>query len=139
MDRKLFRNKRGIDQPGSWKGRLRHSFLPVIRQRGEYYAEQGRAILKDVSHGKIIAAVQGSKLYTATAVDRHSGDGKIHVSCTCPFFQQGFPCKHLWAAIVEADRVLAAGGMPTLSGDGKHKKARPKEKTDWRILFTENR
>jgi len=137
MDRKFFRNKRGIDQPGPWKDRLRHSFLPVIRQRGEYYAEQGKAILKEVSHGKIIAAVQGSKLYTATVVDRHSGDGKILVSCTCPFFQQGFPCKHLWAAIVEADRILAAGGMPTLSGDDKYKKARPKEKTDWRTLFTD--
>jgi hypothetical protein len=137
MDRKLFRNKRGIDQPGSWKDRLRYSFLPVIRQRGEYYAEQGRAILKEVSHGKIIATVQGSKLYTVSVVDRHSRDGKILTFCTCPFFQQGFPCKHLWAAIVEADRVLAAGGMPTLSGDGKHKKDRPKEKTDWRTLFTD--
>jgi hypothetical protein len=27
--------------------------------------------------------------------------------------------------------------MPTLSGDGKYKKARPKEKTDWRTLFTD--
>ncbi len=137
MDRKLFRNKKGKDQAGFWKDRLRHSFLPVIRQRGEYYAEQGKAILKEVSQERILAKVQGSKLYTATVVDRHSRDGKIHVSCTCPFFQQGFPCKHLWAAIVEADRVLAAGGMPTLSGDGKYKKTRPKEKTDWRTLFTD--
>jgi uncharacterized Zn finger protein len=105
MGRKLFRNKRSKGPPGFWKDRLRHSFLPVIRQRGEYYAEQGKAILKEVSQERILAAVQGSKLYTATVVDRHSGDGKIHVSCTCPFFQQGFPCKHLWAAIVEADRL----------------------------------
>lgn len=137
MGRKLFRNKRGIDQTGSWKDRLRHSFLPVIRQRGECYAEQGKAILKEVSQERILAAVQGSKLYTATVVDRHSEDGKIQVSCTCPFFQQGFPCKHLWAAIVETDRILAAGGMPTLSGDDKYKKALPKEKTDWRTLFTD--
>ena len=137
MGRKLFRNKRGKDQPGFWKDRLRHSFLPVIRQRGEYYAEQGKAILKEVSQERILAAVQGSKLYTVSVVDRHSKDGKIHASCTCPFFQQGFPCKHLWAAIVEADRVLAAGGMPTLSGDDKHKKDLSKEKTDWRTLFTD--
>ncbi len=137
MDQKLFRNKRGKDQAGFWKDRLRHSFLPVIRQRGEYYAERGKAILKEVSRERILATVQGSKLYTATVIDRHSRDGKIHVSCTCPFFQQGFPCKHLWAAIVEADRVLAAGGMPTLSCDDKYKKARPKEKTDWRTLFTD--
>jgi len=136
MGRKLFRN-RDIDQAGFWKDRLRHSFLPMIRQRGEYYAKQGKAILKEVSQEKILAAVQGSKLYTASVVDRHSKDGKIHISCTCPFFQQGFPCKHLWAAIVEADRILAAGGMPTLSSDGKHKKDRAKEKTDWQTLFTD--
>jgi SNF2 family DNA or RNA helicase len=138
MDRKLFRNKRDTDQPGSWKDRLRNSFLPVIRQRGERYAEQGKAILKEVSQERILAAVQGSKLYTAKVVDKHSEDGEIHVSCTCPFFQQGFPCKHLWAAIVETDRILAAGGMPTLSGDDKYKKPRPKEKTDWRTLFTDD-
>lgn len=137
MDRKLFRNKRGKVQPGFWKDRLRHSFLPVIRQRGEYYAKQGKAILKEVSREKILAAVQGSKLYTASVVDRHSGDGKILISCTCPFFQQGFPCKHLWAAIIEADRVLAAGGISTLSGDGRHKKDQSKEKIDWRTLFTD--
>ncbi|MEA1868258.1 MAG: SWIM zinc finger family protein, partial [Thermodesulfobacteriota bacterium] len=137
MGRKLFRNKRGKDQTGFWKDRLRHSFLPVIRQRGEYYAERGKVILKEVSREKILATVQGSKLYSATVLDRHSRDGKIHVSCTCPFFQQGFPCKHLWAAIVEADRVLAEGGMPTLSGDGKYKTARPKEKIDWQTLFTD--
>ena len=137
MGRKLLKNKRNKDQPGSWKDRLRYSFLPIIRQRGEYYAEQGKAILKEVSQEKILAAVQGSKLYTVSVIDRHSKDGKIFTSCTCPFFQQGFPCKHLWAAIVEADRILAAGGMPTLSGETKLKKDWPKEKTDWRILFTD--
>jgi SNF2 family DNA or RNA helicase len=137
MGRRLFRNKRGIDQPGFWKDRLRYSFLPVIRQRGEYYAERGKAILKEVSQERILAAVQGSKLYTVSIIDRRSKGGEIRASCTCPFFQQGFPCKHLWAAIVEADRILAAGGMPTLSGDDKHKKDWPKEKTDWRTLFTD--
>ncbi|MDL1959832.1 MAG: DEAD/DEAH box helicase [Deltaproteobacteria bacterium] len=137
MGRTLLKNKRNKDQPGSWKDRLRYSFLPVIRQRGEYYAEQGRTTLKEVSQERILAAVQGSKLYTASVVDRHSRDGKILISCTCPFFRQGFPCKHLWAAIVEADRVLAAGGMPTFSSATKHKKDWSKEKTDWRTLFTD--
>jgi hypothetical protein len=137
MRRKLLKNKRNKNQSGFWKDRLRYSFLPVIRQRGEYYAEQGRAILKEVSQKRILAAVQGSKLYTASVVDRHSRDGKILISCTCPFFRQGFPCKHLWAAIIEADRVLAAGGMPTLSSKAKHKKEQSKERTDWRTLFTD--
>ncbi|MBW2098632.1 MAG: DEAD/DEAH box helicase [Deltaproteobacteria bacterium] len=137
MGRRLFRNKRGKDSSGSWKDRLRYSFLPVIRQRGVYYAEQGRATLKDVSQERILAEVQGSRLYTTSVVDRRSKDGKILISCTCPFFQQGFPCKHLWATIIEADRVLAAEGRPTLSGNGKPKKDRPKEKADWRTLFTD--
>ena len=137
MGRRLFRNKRGKDSSGSWKNRLRYSFLPVIRQRGVYYAEQGRATLKEVSQERILAVVQGSRLYTTSVVDRRSKDGKILISCTCPFFQQGFPCKHLWATIIEADRVLAAEGRPTLSGNGKPEKDRPKEKADWRTLFTD--
>jgi len=137
MERRLFKNKRSKNQPGSWKDRLRHSFLPVIRQRGMYYAEQGRTILKEVSQEKILAAVQGSKLYTASVVDRHLKPDKILISCTCPFFQQGFPCKHLWAAIVEADRALAAGGVPGLPSEANPKKNCLKEKTYWRILFTD--
>jgi SNF2 family DNA or RNA helicase len=137
MDRKPFINGSNRDKPVSWRDRLKHSFLPVIRQRGEYYAEQRRAILKEVSYGKIIGTVQGSKLYKVSLDDMNSRDGRILMLCTCPFFKQGFLCKHLWAAMVEADKVLAAGGVPAVTDYSKYKNDQSKKKTDWQSLFAD--
>jgi len=137
MDRKSFINENSKDQPSFWRDRLILSFRPVIRQRGEYYAKQRRVILKEVSYVKIIGTVKGSCLYTVSLDDMNSRDGEILMFCTCPFFKQGFLCKHLWAAIVEADKILSAEGLPAVSCDSKYKKDRPKKKTNWQSLFVD--
>ncbi len=97
----------------SWARRLRSSFLPVIRERGERYARERRVDVKEVSASKIQAKVKGTVTYNVELFvnedQRSQNDGKnqgITTFCDCPFFRQGFPCKHLWAAIVEADRKI---------------------------------
>ena len=32
-------------------------------------------------------------------------DKEFELSCTCPYFDDGFNCKHLWAALLEGDRL----------------------------------
>ncbi|NIA08187.1 MAG: hypothetical protein GWP10_00030 [Nitrospiraceae bacterium] len=130
-------NKKGKGQLYSWGTLLRSSFLPVIRQRGRRYANWGRVRLNEVSHEKILATVQGSRPYSVSVTKKASEDDKVAISCNCPFFKQGYPCKHIWASIVEADRVLAreTSDLPKVKdpyGSPTVKKA------DWRALFAED-
>jgi len=124
-------------QPCFWGDQLKSSFLPIIRQRGRRYANWGRVRLNEVSHEKILATVQGSRSYSVSVLKKVSEDNKILISCTCPFFKQGYPCKHLWAAIVEADRALAKETLD-LSGAEDFEGTRAAKKTDWRALFKDD-
>ncbi len=97
---------------GVWASRLRRSFLPVIRERGEGYAGSGRVRLEEFSETRIAGVVDGTVEYKVELVKggKVAADENVRTSCTCPFFRQGFPCKHLWAAILEADRLLSLEG-----------------------------
>ena len=128
-----------IHQPmlNSWGDRFRDIFLPVIRQRGNRYAHEGKVILKDVSPENISATVFGTYLYTVSVVDRRGEDGKFSVSCTCPFFRQGYPCKHLWAAMVKADKALALEASESAPASETDRVPVAK-KVDWRWLFSDD-
>ena len=47
------------------------------------------------------AAVYGSRVYH---VELYLNDSDLVVSCTCPFYQDAGPCKHIFAVVLEADR-----------------------------------
>ncbi len=102
---------------GLWSSRLRNSFLPVIRERGERYARNGRVVLREFSRNNITATVLGTVAYDVELYlsEDMESSSDIRTSCTCPFFRQGFPCKHLWAAIMEADRLLEGEGTDRVS------------------------
>ena len=60
------------------------------------------------------ATVKGSRAY---AVDIHRDDrGHLTASCDCPYFTDRFVvCKHIWAALLEAERrgfLLGDGDLP---------------------------
>ncbi len=130
-------SKKRKRRPYSWEDQFKSSFLPVIRQRGRRYANWGRVRLNEVSHEKILATVRGSRSYSVSVLKKASEDNKIFISCTCPFFKQGYPCKHLWAAIVEADRALARE-TSDLSGAKELEGTQAAKKTDWRALFRDD-
>ncbi len=130
-------NKNPKRASGPWTSRLRGSFLPVIRERGERYAEENRVLLQEVSHDRIAGKVRGIIHYEVELFVSNDSDkgNDIRTWCSCPFFRQGFPCKHLWAAIIEADRILQQGrtGRPSKSGD-THDGARRIDR-NWRRFF----
>jgi len=59
-------------------------------------------------------AVRGGQFY-AVGLDYHAGE--LKVSCACPYFAEYGPCKHLWAAILEADRE---GALRNASSNGAY-------------------
>ena len=139
-DQRLQHSAKGI-----WASRLRTSFLPVIRERGEGYAGSGRVRLKEFSETRIAGVVEGTVEYRVELVAGDDGASSVNVrtSCTCPFFRQGFPCKHLWAAILEADRLIffsgAAPGAADLPDTGTGTEQAPGAAVDrsWRNFFRE--
>src|SRR3954451_8462713 len=56
------------------------------------------------SPGNFEAVVSGGEDYPVRLRFR---DKRLRISCTCPYFDENGECKHLWAAILEADRIGA--------------------------------
>ena len=72
-----------------------------IRSRAEKYIRSGRAAVIEWADARIAFQVQGSDLYLVALVREEDA---IVVSCTCPYFVDRGPCKHVWAAAVLVDQ-----------------------------------
>ncbi|HSP90962.1 MAG TPA: SWIM zinc finger family protein [Vicinamibacterales bacterium] len=71
-----------------------------IRSRAEKYIRSGRAAVIEWTDARIAFRVQGSDVYLVGLVREEDA---IVVSCTCPYFVDRGPCKHVWAAAVLID------------------------------------
>ncbi len=84
--------------------RCARDFDYAIRSRGDAYFREGRVQLGSVAGHKILATVAGNSDDYAVVIDW--GDarfGEIDASCTCPYFRDEGPCKHIWATILAAE------------------------------------
>ncbi|MBV8607097.1 MAG: SWIM zinc finger family protein [Singulisphaera sp.] len=93
--------------PSEWEGmmgiaqKVSRVFSDAVRSRGQSYFAKGRVALTAAKVGEVMARVRGTAKYRVRLRVR---GGKLHVSCTCPYFgPQGEPCKHIWASILMAD------------------------------------
>ncbi len=87
-------------------------FDSQVRARGRHYFEDGAVTIVDASAGRIKAKVQGNELYQVQI--RFADEGILKYKCTCPYFDQYGPCKHLWATLLEAQKE---GILPELEMD----------------------
>ena len=106
-------------------------FPADVRARGLPYYMDGRVIIADVADGVAIGQVLGllleeprpgffgdhqtpTKIYTVAVT--WMDDGDLAVTCTCPFFDDRGPCKHLWAMLLhlEATSDFLESGTPSL-------------------------
>ncbi|HEY0511647.1 MAG TPA: DEAD/DEAH box helicase [Thermoanaerobaculia bacterium] len=76
-----------------------------VRDRGREYYKMGQVDVMDSSAEWISAIVTGSAEYDVSLTAR---SGTLWASCSCPFFDRGEPCKHVWAAVLAADEM---GGL----------------------------
>ena len=93
---------------------LTRGFSPAICSRGERYHQEGRVTaIRQVGQG-LQATVEGTEPY---AVRLKSNGGRFVFSCTCPYWPDHRECKHVYAALLEADRTgLLRAIEPVLSG-----------------------
>ncbi|MCH5377588.1 MAG: SNF2 helicase associated domain-containing protein, partial [Planctomycetes bacterium] len=92
------------------------SFDPGTRDRGEEYFHTGRVKIVDVGFDVVTAAVRGTapRPYEVNICFEQLDSHEIIAECTCPRFQEGRLCKHIWATLraiedermVETDAVL---------------------------------
>ena len=83
-------------------------FDKSVRSKGEGLYVARRIRLESSGADHIFALVQGGALYD---VRISKFDRGLEVWCDCRYFQDCGPCKHLWAAILEADRRGALKGV----------------------------
>jgi superfamily II DNA or RNA helicase len=87
--------------------RIAFQFDRGVQSRG-FGLFKGRAVrVLEQSSDHLQALVTGGRLYEVRVTYE---DGRLLVFCECPYFGEYGTCKHLWAAILEADRIGALAG-----------------------------
>lgn len=82
---------------------VRDEFSSQCRSRGDAYFAGGR--VKVLSQGPFLAQfrVRGSGATYSVNFDFQYGMQSMDVHCSCPFFEQGYFCKHIWSCLLTAD------------------------------------
>jgi len=73
-------------------------FPSDVRKRGDEYHRQGRVNILDSDDNFVEAEIEGSRIYRASI----ESNGGISYFCSCEFFDEAGPCKHLWALVLQA-------------------------------------
>src|SRR5271168_2528278 len=80
--------------------RLAFQFEKGVQVRGVGLFQSRAVRLGEHNAQHLSATVIGSRPYE---VEISHDDGRLLVFCECPYFEEYGQCKHLWAAILEAD------------------------------------
>ncbi|MBV9948365.1 MAG: SWIM zinc finger family protein, partial [Myxococcales bacterium] len=91
--------------------RFESAFDPIICARGVDYAARGQVHVVESSPGALVAEVRGQQRYK---VALRAVGTVLRARCTCPHFEGGDACKHLWATLMVADRERLLPGGDTL-------------------------
>lgn len=82
---------------------LKRYFLPGTIELGREYFVTNRVTDVSTSEYSALGRVQGSKDYFISLHWQNTPVNEISAHCTCPHFESGNFCKHLWAFIIDLD------------------------------------
>ncbi|MEM1023897.1 MAG: DEAD/DEAH box helicase [Myxococcota bacterium] len=90
------------------------AFTERTRRKARAHVENGEASIEGASGSTVLVFVrdQRSKPYL-TAVDYSEVENRerVQVECSCPYFKDGYPCAHIYAALIATD----ASGLDLVS------------------------
>ena len=86
--------------------KLAFYFEKRVQLKGIALFRRRRVDVVHQSPARFEAVVHGAMDYQVV-LEHH--EHELDVSCTCPYFQDMGECKHLWAAVLQADRDGALG------------------------------
>src|ERR1035437_7672760 len=81
--------------------KLAFQFERPLQFKGMDLSHARAVRISDANQAHLFGEVQGSSPYPVRMT--HQGD-RLLVYCACPYFADFGRCKHLWAAVLEADR-----------------------------------
>ena len=103
---------------------LKPLFNSNDRNRGASYHRRRAVYSMKVDNGLLVAEVDGSDCHYEVTLDVEDFDNDEAISCTCPRFDSGFYCKHIWATILKYESVHGRQG----SASSNTTSAAPKKK-----------
>ncbi len=88
---------------------LSHTLKPLFnsgdRNRGASYFHGGSVSNMKVRDGILTAEVDGSYGFYEVTLDVEDFENEEAISCTCPRFDDGYFCKHIWATILKFEAI----------------------------------
>src|SRR5215208_8124009 len=85
------------------------------RSKGLHYFRSGAVIKMDGAEFIVQAVVRGSRDYR---VELQREPGRFTGSCECPYYaDRGEICKHIWAALLDAERRQLLSGSGPVEAD----------------------
>jgi superfamily II DNA or RNA helicase len=98
------------------KALLASSFEPAVRQRGRKYYRSGAVVMITGGPLRVAGAIRGKRLYEAGI----SLEGEAHEwDCSCPYFRDRGPCKHLYALLLAAESQGYLSGASHAAADAQ--------------------
>src|SRR4051794_16541786 len=94
--------------------KLAFQFERRLQFKGDQLFRSHAVRITEATQSHLYGEVQGSERYNVRLTH---DDKRLLVFCSCPYFNENSRCKHLWAAILEADRRGVLGtavAAPTL-------------------------
>ena len=84
---------------------LRKRFRIRDRSRGVSYQKRGKVDGLEVNDGVLSAWVAGNDDDYIVNIDLNDLEYEEALNCSCPRYGKGYLCKHLWAVILEYDKL----------------------------------
>ncbi|MEO8369585.1 MAG: SWIM zinc finger family protein, partial [Candidatus Solibacter sp.] len=81
--------------------KLAFQFERRLQFKGDDLYRAHAVRITEANQSHLYGEVQGTNRYTVRLTHE---DKRLMVFCSCPYFETNSRCKHLWAAILEADR-----------------------------------
>ncbi|NJL25384.1 MAG: SWIM zinc finger family protein [Calothrix sp. SM1_5_4] len=99
------------------KNRFRNEFGPTCQERGTLYFQSGCVEVRD-RHDGIHArfTVIGTELY-GVSLEYDDKARVMRMGCSCPRFQAGDTCKHVWASLLKCDEERIFANLESESAD----------------------
>ena len=93
--------------------RLSRAVPPALRARGDDYFRLQRVRIVNANPTALSAVVTGTVGYV---VQLHAEPGFLGAACSCPYSEQQGICKHIWAAMRQADHEGRLHGLLETTG-----------------------
>lgn len=89
--------------------RWRDQLSAATRNKGDAYFRQGRVKIVSSRAGQLEAKVSGSRSRPYhVALEWSESDPGVLAECTCPHYEEGNFCKHIWATLLAAEATGVA-------------------------------